>query len=250
MTHSAIYEGRVRHRRFAVRQREFSYPVYLAYLDLEEVTGLLGGRLTASRPGIVRFRRSDYLGDPTVSLDDAVRETVSQQTGLRPDGPVRLLTNLRTFGHCFNPVSFYYCFDAAGERVQAVAAEVTNTPWGEHHTYVLPRLADTSGTVLGGRSDKQLHVSPFMGMEHEYRWRMAEPGAHLSAHIESHRAGRLAFDATLNLRRRPFHPRTLASVCARQPAVSLGVLAHIYAQALALKLRGVPVHPHAPVSAG
>jgi uncharacterized protein len=125
---SCIYEGTIRHRRREPR-RSFEHPIALFYLDLDELPRLLGGRLVARRPGALRFRRRDYLGDRVVPLDDAVRSLVATQTGRRPDGPVRVLTQLRSFGHCFNPVSFYYCFDAAS-GVQAVVAEVTNTPWG------------------------------------------------------------------------------------------------------------------------
>lgn len=242
MTTSALYEGSVRHRRLAVRSREFRYSIYMAYVDLEELPGLLGGRLVSPRPGLVRFRRSDYLGDPRTDLAATVRERVRELTGRRPDGPVRLLTNLRSFGHCFNPVSFYYCFDPPGERVEAVLAEVTNTPWGERHAYVLPR--SNGGRVLSGRSEKVLHVSPFMGMDHEYEWKVSVPGQTLSVHIESHRGGERAFDATLNLARRELTGRSLASATARHPMNTLHVLARIYGQALRLKLRGVPVHRH------
>ena len=76
-------------------------------------------------------------------LDVAVRDRVEAETGRRPTGPVRMLTLLRTFGHCFNPVSFYYCYDAAGAAIEAVVAEITNTPWGERHAYVLPASAGT-----------------------------------------------------------------------------------------------------------
>jgi DUF1365 family protein len=239
---SALYEGTVRHRRMAVRAREFRYGIHMAYLDLDELPGLLGGRLASPRPGIVRFRRSDYFGDPDGDLADAVRDGVAELTGARPDGPVRLLTNLRAFGHCFNPVSFYYCFDPAAERVEAVLAEVTNTPWGERHAYALSR---TNGDrVLTGRSEKLLHVSPFMGMDHEYDWRVGVPGERLSVHIESHREGRRAFDATLNLERRELTRGSLASASARHPMNTLHALARIYGQALRLKLRRVPVHPH------
>lgn len=242
MTTSALYEGSVRHRRLAVRSREFRYSIYMAYVDLEELPGLLGGRLVSPRPGLVRFRRSDYLGDPRTDLAATVRERVRELTGRRPDGPVRLLTNLRSFGHCFNPVSFYYCFDPPGERVEAVLAEVTNTPWGERHAYVLAR--SNGRRVLSGRSEKVLHVSPFMGMDHEYEWKVSVPGQTLSVHIESHRGGERAFDATLNLARRELTGRSLASATARHPMNTLHVLARIYGQALRLKLRGVPVHRH------
>src|ERR1700752_2803103 len=126
---SCIYVGTIRHRRFDPR-REFNHRLALAYLDLDELPKLFDGRLIARRSGLVRFRRCDYLGDPAVPLRRAVRDVVEDQTGARPEGPIRLLTQLRSFGHCFNPVSFYYCFEPGGERVQALVAEVTNTPWG------------------------------------------------------------------------------------------------------------------------
>ena len=212
----AIYEGTVRHRRFAERHNEFTHKVALAYLDLDEPPP--AGRL-------VRFERSDYLGE------DAVRDLVEERTGRRPSGTIRLLTQLRSFGHCFNPVSFYYCFGE--ERLEAVLAEVTNTPWGERHAYVVAG----DRRVIKGDCEKVLHVSPFMGMDHRYDWRVTEPGETLSVHIESSRGGTVAFDATLSLERRPFSPRKLALGSAR-------VLALIYGHALGLKLRGVGVHPH------
>jgi DUF1365 family protein len=231
VTASALYEGHIRHRRFAVRNHEFCYPIAMAYLDLDELPTLLQGRLTRPRPGLIRFRRSDYLGDATTPLDEAVRALVEERLGARPEGPIRLLTQLRSFGHCFNPVSFYYCFAPDGETLEAIVAEVTNTPWGERHAYVLPGSGDFA---------KALHVSPFMPMEQRYTCRAPAPGETLSVHIESREDGRLAFDATLGMKRRPLTTRALA----RHPAATLRLLALIYGHAVALKLKGVPVQPH------
>ena len=242
MSASAIYTGTVRHRRFAVRASEFDYGVALAYIDLDELPRLLGGRLASKRPGLVRFRRSDYLGDPEIPLADAVRALVGERTGSAPDGPVRLLTHLRSFGHCFNPVSFYYCFDRA-EHVRAIVGEVTNTPWGERHAYVLETDGD-GGAVLRGDFAKALHVSPFMGMRQRYSWRAPAPAQTLSVHIESHEDGTRVFDATLALRRRALTRRSLAETTARYPAATLRLLALIYGHAAMLKLRGVPLHRH------
>jgi uncharacterized protein len=239
---SCIYEGVIRHRRLEPR-REFSHRLALAYVDLEELPRLLGGRLVSRRPGVVRFRRDDYLGDPAVPLDRAVRELVSERTGECPPGPIRLLTHLRSFGHCFNPVSFYYCFDAAGQRVQAVVAEVTNTPWGERHAYVLG-AGHASGGVLKAQFEKAMHVSPFMGMDHCYDVRASTPGRTLSVYIDSTRAGATVFDATLSLRRRELTRASMARMTARYPFASVRVLALIYAHALGLKLAGARVHPH------
>lgn len=238
---SCLYEGTVSHRRVEPRH-EFRYRLALAYLDLDELPRLLGGRLVSSRPGLVRFRRSDYLGDPRRSLAAAVRDEVERQCGFRPLGPVRVLTQLRTFGHWFNPVSFYYCMDEEEQRIESLLAEVTNTPWGERHAYVVPE----------GRGEfaKALHVSPFMAMDHAYSCRASTPSGTLAVAIESHRGGRRRFDATLSLRRRELTRSSLARTTARYPLQTLRVLSLIYWQAMRLKLAGATVFPHPGESAG
>jgi uncharacterized protein len=244
MSASAIYEGRVTHRRRTPVAHAFGYRIFLMYLDLDELPELFDGHplCSARRPALAWFRRADYLGDPARPLADAVRDLVAARLGRRPAGPVRMLAHLRYLGHCFNPVAFYWCFDAAGERVEAVVAEVTNTPWGERHAYV----AAGSGTdehILESRHEKALHVSPFMPMAMEYRWRISTPGERLRVAIESRRGGELVFDAQLALRRRPITRSALTRVLARHPAMTLRVLAAIYAQALRLRLKGARWHP-------
>jgi DUF1365 family protein len=229
VTASALYEGTVRHRRFAVREHAFRHRINMAFLDLDELPGLLGGRLVRRRPGLARFRGRDHLDRETVLA------LVERETGVKPDGPVRVLTHLRMLGHCFNPVSFFYCYDAGG-ALAAVVAEVTSTPWGERHAYVLPRGG--AARSLEGGSAKAMHVSPFMGMDQRYVWHATEPGETLSVHIESREGEERVFDATLGLRRLPLTRRGLA----RHPAATLRVIALIYAHALVLKLKGVPVH--------
>jgi DUF1365 family protein len=240
---SCIYEGTIRHRRIDP-QREFTHRLALAYVDLDELPELLGGRLIARRPGLLRLRRRDYLGDPRLPLHQAVRDTVQALGPTRPTGPIRLLTQLRSFGHCFNPVSFYYCLDESATRVQSVLVEVTNTPWGERHSYIL-RACDGGSPVLRGEFAKELHVSPFMGMDHTYTAAATAPGDTLSVHIESHRAGRAVFDATLALERHELTRASVARMTARYPLATIRVLALIYAHALGLKLAGLPVH-HRP----
>lgn len=246
MTASAIYEGAVRHRRFAHRAHEFSYPLAMFYLDLDELPALLGGRLLGRRAWSVRFERSDYFGERSVDLAEAVRGRVEQELGARPQGPIRLLTQLRSFGHCFNPVSFYYCLEADGGGLEAVLAEVTNTPWGERHGYVLGPGggAGAAGEAIAGGAPKRLHVSPFMGMDHDYAWRLTVPGSTLGVEIASSRGGEIAFDATLRMRRRPLTKAAVNRIAARYPANTLRTLALIYSQALRLRLAGVRVHPH------
>jgi DUF1365 family protein len=245
---SCLYEGTIRHRR-TDPHNEFCHRIALAYLDLDELPELLGGRLTRRGPGPLRFRRADYLGDPAVPLAEAVRERVDELTGVRPAGPVRLLSQLRSFGVCFDPVSFYYCLDATGQHLEHVLAEVTNTPWGERHSYVLSNRR-AGARVVSGEFAKQLHVSPFFGMDHVYHARASDPGPTLSIHIENEHRGATVFDATLALRRRELTRASAAAMTVRHPAASAQALALIYRHALALKLKGARYHPHPPAVAG
>ena len=240
MSASCLYTGTIRHRR-AEPRKEFRHRLALAYIDLGELPGLLDGRLLAPGPGALRFRRRDYLGDAAVPLPDAVRERVAELGAPGPAGPIRLLTQLRSWGMCFNPVSFYYCFDPGGTRVQTVLAEVTNTPWGERHSYLID---PGDGPVLDGRFAKQLHVSPFMDMDHVYRARATEPAATLSIHIDSLRAGAKVFDATLAMRRLELTRRSAAWLTVRYPLATARMLGLIYGHAVGLKLAGARVYPH------
>lgn len=260
MSASAIYEGWVRHRRFEPIEHSFRYPLFLMYLDLDELPDVLDPVpfFSARRPAPARFQRSNYMGDPDRPLAECARDAVEAETGHRPAGPVRLLANLRYLGHIFNPVSFYYCFEQGGERVDAIVADVNSIPWGERHPYVLAR-ASRRGPVLADELDKTLHVSPLMGMDQTYSFRADEPGPRLSVHIEA-RPQRVeppaggqnvapavsgkAFDATLSLRRHELSRARLAGMLARYPAMSLQVVAKIYAQSLRLKLKGARYFPH------
>jgi hypothetical protein len=232
---SCLFEGVLVHRRRRP-DRRFRHRVAMAYVDIGELPELLGGRLLRRSPGPLRFRRSDYHGDPAIDLATAVRDTVERELGTRPRGPVRLLTNLRSFGLCFNPVSFYYCFDDAGEQLQAVLAEVTNTPWGERHAYVV---------VAGrGRLQKLLHVSPFMPMEQSYTFLTAAPTERLSVTIENHGPDERDFVAALALERVELTPAAVRRISARYPLTTLRTLALIYGHAVGLRLAGLRPFPH------
>lgn len=244
---SALYEGTVRHRRFAPRAHAFSYTLFMAYLDLAELDAVFQGRWlwSSSRPALARFRRQDHFGDPAVPLDESVRALVEEKTGRRPEGPIRLLTHLAYYGWCFNPVSFFYCFDRDGGKLETLVAEVSNTPWLERHCYVLDRReSGISGDALRFRRRKEFHVSPFMDMDQEYVWAFRDPGERLTMHMENHERGGKIFDATMTLERREISGPALASALARWPFMTLGVVGAIHWQAFKLWAKGVPVFDH------
>jgi DUF1365 family protein len=243
--HSCLYTGTVEHRRFAPVANRFRYGLYLLYLDLDELPAVIDRLWFASarRPAPVRFRRDDYLGDAARPLADCVRDRVETETGHRPQGPIRLLTHLRTFGHCFNPVSFYYCFAPGGGPLEAIVAEITNTPWKERHAYVLP-VDPRRGPVQRFEFDKVFHVSPFMLLEQRYRWAFTAPAEGLEVYMETRQGGRRLFDVSLALRAHPLTAGSLLGSLLAFPFITIRVLAQIYWQALRLRLKGTPVHDH------
>jgi uncharacterized protein len=245
--HSALYTGRLRHRRFTPRAHQFSYRLFMMYVDLAELDEIFRGRWlwSARRPALAWLRRADYLGDPAQSLDAAVRERIAAHTGVRPTGAIRMLTHLRFFGIGFNPVTFYYCFDAADTRVESIVAEITNTPWNERHAYVLTGPAqDPDPRVLRYRFAKEFHVSPFMPMEMNYDWRFGVPGERLAVNMQNFQHGDRVFDATLDLTRREIGAGALARALVAFPCMPATVLAGIYLQALRLWLKRIPIHVH------
>jgi DUF1365 family protein len=219
----------------------------MMYLDLDELPrALSGSRLWAvERAAPASFRRKDYLGDPSQPLGDAVRTLVEQRIGVRPGGPIRMLTHVRYLGYVFNPVTFYYCLDRSGSCTEAIIAEITNTPWGEVHCYVLDaREPGQAGATRLFELRKEFHISPFMGMELNYRWRFTDPGLRLHVHMENADADGRLFDASLSMARREITPASLRSVLLRYPFMTARVIGGIYWQALRLWWKRAPFHPH------
>ena len=257
MKKSCLYVGQVRHRRFTPRAHQFSYKLFLVYLDLSELPSAFDGRWlwSVEKANIASFRRRDHLGNSELPLDISVRDHIENETGRRPEGPVRLLTHLSYFGFRFNPVSFYYCFDKDDENLEFIVAEVNNTPWGEQYCYILDsRDNQSSNDKADNRlhryfEDKRFHVSPFMPIDMQYDWRFSTPGKSLSVHMENYQHDDKVFDATLNLKQRQMTSKNMAMVLVQFPMVTMKVVAAIYYQALRLWLKKIPFINHPNVEA-
>ena len=244
---SCIYEGQVRHSRAKPAQHAFRYRVFMAYLDLDELPTVFKGRWfwSTTRRALARFRRSDHLGPEDEPLRESVLNLVESETGQRPKGPVRLLTNLSYFGYCFNPVSFYYCFSEDADTLETIVAEVTNTPWGESDTYVLPVAQSTGkGKALRFQPRKKMHVSPFMPMEVDYDWSFIPPADRLNVFMANDADGQRVFSASIALQRTEISSTSLARVLVTFPFMTLKVISGIYWQALRLWMKRVPFHVH------
>lgn len=247
---SALYVGKLRHRRFSPRLHAFSYPVFMAFLDIDRLPELMRASPFAgyNRWNWTAYCERDHFGDAKQPLRARLAKDAARHGVALPDGPIFLLTHLRYLGYVFNPVSFYYCYDLAGD-LSMMLAEVNNT-FGESHNYWLtPANAKESAAATRYTTAKQMHVSPFMAMHLNYDWIFTPPGERLVAHMNTVAEGKAFFDATLQLERRPWTRQQLHRALVSYPFMTLRVIAAIHWEALRLWLRQVPVFAH-PKKAG
>lgn len=191
------------------------------------------------------YCEQDHFGDRKKSLRRRLEEDAAREGVQIPGGKIFLLTHLRYLGYVFNPVSFFYFYNVSGQ-LEMMLAEVNNT-FGETHNYWLCAANQrASVSTKKYHTRKEMHVSPFNGMDMEYDWIFTPPGKQLVAHMNTLLGGQRNFDATLRLGQKPWESRELLRVLMNYPLMTLNVIAGIHWQALRLWIKRVPVFTHRP----
>lgn len=248
---SSLYFGEVQHQRFSPKKHGFRYKLFMPHLFLDEIPEVLAQCwfCSVNRPNLTWFRREDYHKPECTSLEDAVLGTMSEQLGEEVKGRISMLTHLRTFGHCFNPVTFYYCWEDDLSAPKALMAEITNTPW--HERYAKCFFWNDSDTPSGKSRHtfrKEFHVSPFIGMNIAYDWRFQVPAENLKIDMILQEEGEVLFTANLHMEQRPLTNFQMNLALLQFPFLTMKVTTGIYWNALRLKLMGTPFYPHPETS--
>jgi len=236
MIEPGLYVGSVMHRRFRPVQRRFEYRVFWLVLDLDrlpEATRALR-LMSVERFNILGFHARDHADGRDGPLRDKIA-ALAAAAGRFADGPMLLMTMPRVLGYVFNPISVFFCHDAR-DRLTAIVWEVSNT-FGGRHSYVIG-VDDPDATALRQRCRKELHVSPFIGMDVEYRFRLVRRGGSITIGIADHDRDGLLMAAAMTAERRPLTDRALLAALVRIPFETLKVTAAIHWEALRLWLKG------------
>lgn len=241
MIDSGVFVGTLRHRRMGKVPHAFTHPLFMVLLDIDRVPDLMAASSFTSynRWNWASFYDRDHFGDAALPLRSRLAAAAAASGVDLPVGRIFLLTHLRYLGYLFNPVSFFYCFDAAG-ALQVVLAEVSNTFGGSHNYWL---RADPSSRTFRSAASKSLYVSPFMPVDLDYAFSFTPPADRLVARLRTIQDGVTTFDATLSLERRPWTAREIRRVLLRHPAMTVRVVASIHWQALRLWWKGTPVVP-------
>jgi DUF1365 family protein len=240
---SWLYSCTVFHKRFAPRTYGFTSRLFMWHLDLDEIDELCRKIpiLSHNRFNVYGFRDDDHLHMGRDTLRANVEAYLEENGVTEPAGKITLLTNLRTFGYVFNPVSFYFCHDPDGEPL-AVIVEVHNT-FGELKPFLLKR-SDLEQNRFHKTYPKLFYISPFSELDKQLEIKVDLPGEGLSIYVNSYEKGaeKPFFRSSLTGKREPLSLRSLLGYSLRFPLVTLKVIGQIHWHALKLYLMKVPFH--------
>ncbi len=246
MVASGFYCGQLRHRRFTPQRNEFTYPVFMAFFDIDNLPELMkiSPWISYNRFNWASYDERDHLGDPKLSLRERLKIEAQSHGITIGSGKIFLLTHLRYLGYCFNPVSYFYFYNETDNLVD-VLAEVNNTPWGERHLYWMSQFTmESNGLIRTYQVPKAFHVSPFIPMDCRYLWSFEDPGSRLNIRIKEFQQNHFFFDVDLDLIHREWNAQEIRNILLTFPFMTLRVIMSIHWQALRLWLKRVPVQTH------
>lgn len=237
---SAIYECKVLHHRLTPKEHRFAYHVFYLWLDLDELNSL-STRLRffkRNHCALFSFFDVDHIVKDSANTKENVLQII-QEAGVDTSriSKIRLLTFPRVIGYIFNPVCFYYCFDADEQPICAVA-EVTNT-FHEQKPYVLTELDQDRFRLV---TPKHFYVSPFLDLDLKFDFKLRLPTEHLEIHVDDREGDQRAILTSLTGKRREMTDKSLLICALKYPLLTLRVIFLIHWQAFRLWMKGLHVY--------
>ncbi len=236
---SCLYRCRVAHKRKRPKQHSFAYSTFVFCIDLDELD-LLRKSLTlfsVDSSNLYALHQRDHLDQGAPSIKENVISFLRSKGVESKIGRIELITNLRTWGYIFNPVSFYFVYDPNGKLLSCVA-EVANT-FNEQKLYLVDQRGNRENRLQQSH-EKLFYISPFSDLDTQLNFDLHSPGERLKLAITENDSQGTYFYSALSGHRIPISNTTLAGYTLRFPFLTLGVMFAIHWQALKLALKKVP----------
>jgi len=240
----SIYKGTITHTRYSPQKHKFRYSTSMLFIDLENINKAFDKNIfwSYNKRNLATFNESDYYVKDNKKILTSIKLLIKNKISVNLKGKIYLLTNAKYFGYCFNPVSFYYCFNESGKLI-VIISHITNTPWNEKHAY----LHDCRNIKGGSKTfsfNKGFHVSPFMPMNIKYNWSFTEPKDFLYVSMNNYQNSKINFNATLRLTKKAWTPWALNKILLSIPPYSIKTILAIYWNAFLLFIKKTPFYPH------
>lgn len=236
---SCLYQCRVAHKRLRPKRHSFAYSTFTFCIDLDEIDALHRSLklFSANRRNLYALHNRDHLDQGQSSIKENLRSFLNSKGYHHEIGRIELVTNLRSWGHVFNPVSFYFVY-ALDQSLALCVAEVANT-FNEQKLYIVDQ-SSTSPQRLQQSHDKLFYISPFSDLDTQLNFDLHQPDQRLKLAITENDAAGTYFYSSVSGKRIPITDTALAAYSLRFPFLTLGVLFAIHWQALRLALKKVP----------
>lgn len=258
MLNNALVKGWVRHRRYKPKKHQFEYNMTWTLLDLDKVEEQFKESefWSIERANIISYRQADfhqsdndknYRRTPPEVTKQNITHSIKKEKGKDFNGRIFMMAHLRNYGYNFNSVCFYYCYDQS-DNLQFIVSEITNTPWGERHSYIFDCEADNSSnrrSLKQFKFNKEFHVSPFITMDMHYRWTFMVAPDSLRVHMVIYSAeGEKYFDTTFTAKLLPLNKKAMRDYAFKHALQPQKMSFLIYWQALKLWLKRFKVYDH------
>ena len=244
---SCLYKCNVMHNRLEPKPNRFNYNVFMFYLDLDEIDYLSKKLffLSRNRFNIFNFRDKDHLQLPKENPDKTKNTKQHILAYLKENGiekenlKIMLLTNLCTFGYQFNPVSFYFCFDAENVPICAIS-EVGNT-FLEQKPYFIG-TENLLKNKFHLNTEKNFYVSPFIDLDTHFDFNLQVPDEKLNIRIDDFKNQQRIFISTLTGKKKALNNRNLIWYSIRFPLITVQIIFLIHFQAIILWFKKINFH--------